>query len=199
MRHFIRRPHFLIAGLLAAAAACSDSDTISAPDGGATTLDHKSSAAGDTAHTGSPTAPHTPSTPGDTASAVPPSTPSTPSAPHDSTPSTPPFVPAASINLTVTVGAAVSGTDTLAFSPLANARVTVFAMTLVAAPGGGRDSLTVSEHSVADATTDASGKVRFAGLPAVAYRIEAVREGGSASVRLAAPYPADVDIKLIIR
>jgi Prealbumin-like fold domain len=112
-----------------------------------------------------------------------------------------PFTPATSIDLAVTVGAAQSGQDTLAYTPLSGAAVTVYERKLVATPGAGADTLTVSERVVATATTDASGKARFAGLPAAQYRVEAVRagNGGSASVTLAPPYAAEVGVLLIIR
>ena len=110
-----------------------------------------------------------------------------------------PVTPATKIDLGVTVGTPVEGKDTLTYTPLANANVTVYSRTLVPAPGG-RDTLTVSESVVGNATTDASGKVRFAGLPAAQYRVEAIRSGGGgASVNLAPPYAADVGVLLIIR
>jgi hypothetical protein len=123
-------------------------------------------------------------------------------APGNATPTSKPSTSATSIDLGVTVGAAVAGKDSLAYTPLANAKVTVYSRKLVAAPGGGADSLMVSESVVANATTDASGKARFAGLPAAEYRVEAVRTGnggGTASLNLAPPYAADVGVLLIIR
>ena len=116
------------------------------------------------------------------------------------TPTTP-FTPATKIDLGVTVGTAVAGKDSLAYAPLAGAKVTVYSRTLVPMAGG-RDTLTVAESVVASATTDASGTARFTGLPAAQYRVEAIREGsggGSASVNLAPPYAADVGVLLIIR
>jgi hypothetical protein len=164
MRHATRyRPSILVAGLLLALSACSDSAPIAAPGGGST------SALGQTL-----------SSPGDTALTA------------------TPFVPSANVDLAITVGAAVAGQDSLQSTPLASTKVTVFSRKLVATPGGA-DSLTVSETVVADATTDASGQVRFAGLPSVAYRVAALGTGGSASVTLAPPYPAAMNIRLIIR
>ena len=198
MRPLTPRSYFIIAGLLVAVGACSDSGTISAPDSGATAIDHKASTPGDTATKGSPTAPATPATPSDTAV----TTPAPPSTPVDSTPATPPIVPATSIDLSVTVGVPVPGRDTLAFTALANAKVTVYGRTLVVTPGAGADSVKVTEAVVATATTDAGGKVSFADLPAAPYRIEAVADGSSgarASVTLATPYPRTVAITLIIR
>lgn len=120
--------------------------------------------------------------------------------PSDTTQSGTPFTPATEIALGVTVGTATPGADTLAYAPLANAKVTVYGTTLVRASGSGSDSLTVSEHVVASATTDADGKARFTGLPAALYRVEATRNGGgAASVNLAPPYAADVGVLLIIR
>jgi hypothetical protein len=113
-----------------------------------------------------------------------------------------PATPAPTINLGVTVGAAVAGRDSLQYTPLADAKVTVYEQTLVASPGGGGDTLTVSERAVANAATDANGKVIFNALPAAQYRVEAVRSGnggGSASINLAPPYVADVGVVLIIR
>ena len=156
------RPYIVVAGLLLALSACSDSAPISAPGGGTSALGQTASSPGDTALTGTP------------------------------------FVPSANVDLVVTVGAAVAGQDSLQYTPLASAKVTVFSQKLVANPGGA-DSLTVAETAVADATTDASGKVRFAALPSVAYRVEAVGSEGSASVTLAPPYPAAMNLRLIIR
>jgi len=108
--------------------------------------------------------------------------------------------PATIFDLGVTVGTAAAGRDSLANTPLANAKVTVYSQTLVPVPGGGADSLTVSERAVANTVTDASGKARFTGLAAAQYRVEAVRDGGgSASVNLAPPYAANVGVLLIIR
>lgn len=164
MRHSTQyRPCILVAGLLLALSACSDSTPISAPVGGSTsTLGQTLSSPGDTALTGTP------------------------------------FVPSANVDLAVTVGAAVAGQDSLQYTPLAGAKVTVFARKLVATPGG-TDSLSVSETVAADATTDANGKVRFAGLPSAEYRVTAVATLGAASVTLAPPYPAAMNIRLIIR
>jgi hypothetical protein len=164
MRHFIRCCPSVVAGLLIAIAACSDSAAISAPEDAGTTRGQTAAAPGDTA--------------------------------QSSTPST----PATEINLGVTVGTAVAGQDSLAYTPLANATLTVYSLTLVPVPGGAADTLEVSEHIVANATTDASGKARFTGLPAAQYRVEAVRSGGgTASVNLVPPYAADVAVLLIIR
>jgi hypothetical protein len=112
-----------------------------------------------------------------------------------------PFTPATSIDLAVTVGAGQSGEDSLAYTPQASATVTVYARKLVAAPGAGADTLTFSESIVGTATTDAAGKVRFAGLPAAQYRVEAARagDGGTASATIAPPYAAEVGVLLIIR
>lgn len=164
MRHSTRyRPCILVAGLLLALSACSDSAPISAPVGGSTSaLGQTPSSPGDTALTGTP------------------------------------FVPSAHVDLAVTVGAAVAGQDSLQYTPLAGAKVTVFARKLVSTPGGA-DSLSVAETVVADATTDASGTARFAGLSSAAYRVAAVAAAGSASVTLAPPYPAAMNIQLIIR
>jgi hypothetical protein len=124
----------------------------------------------------------------------------TAAAPGDTARSGTPFTPATTIGLGVTVGTAVAGKDSLAYAPLANAKVTVYTRTLVPVQGGGADTLTVSELAVGSATTDASGKARFAGLPSAQYRVEAARDGGgSASVTLAPPYAADVGVLLIIR
>jgi hypothetical protein len=121
-------------------------------------------------------------------------------APGDTALSNTPFTPATEIALRVTVGAAAPGTDTLAYTPLANVQVTVYGTTLVHGTGGGSDTLMVSERAVASATTDAGGKVRFTGLPAAQYRVEAVRSaGGAASVNIAPPYAGDVGVLLIIR
>jgi len=109
-----------------------------------------------------------------------------------------PFVPAKVIDLGVTVGATAAGKDSTDYTPLANAKVTVYDQKLVR--GSGADTLVVSESAVANATTDASGKVRFGGLPAAQYRVEAVRDGGgTASVILTPPYSASVGVLLIIR
>lgn len=121
--------------------------------------------------------------------------------PADTAVSGTPFVPATSINLSVTVGAAVAGADTLASTPLAGAKVTVYARSLVATTGGA-DTLEVSEQVVASATTDAGGMVTFTRLPAAEYRVEADRDGtgaATASVTLAPPYPAEVKLQLIVR
>ena len=121
-------------------------------------------------------------------------------APGDTAQSTKPFVPATVIDLGVTVGSAVAGKDSTDFTPLPNAKVTVYDQKLVR--GSGADTLVVSETAVANATTDANGKVRFDGLPAAQYRVEAIREGvsgGTASVILAPPYAAEVGVLLIIR
>ena len=198
MRRFHSRPYFFITGLLVAVAACSDSGSISAPGEGVPTLDHRSSTPGDTATKSGPTSPATPAPPSDTGTTTPPP-PSTPSTPSDSTPTTPPFVPSATIDLSVTVGAAVAGKDTLAFTPVANAKVTVFSRTLVPTPGAGADSLKLVEGVVANSTTDASGKAHFDGLPAVSYRVEAVQGGRSTSVAIAGPYSRDVGITLILK
>ena len=123
-------------------------------------------------------------------------------APGDTARTGVPFTPATTIDLAVTVATAVAGQDSLAHTPLANAKVTVYGQTLVAVPGARSDSLKISENVVANATTDASGKVRFAALPAAQYRVEAVRDGsggGAASVSLAPPYSANVNVLLIIR
>jgi hypothetical protein len=121
-------------------------------------------------------------------------------APGDTALTTKPFVPATVIDLGVTVGSAVAGKDSTDFTPLPNAKVTVYDQKLVRESGA--DTLGVSETAVANATTDANGKVRFNGLPAAQYRVEAVREGvsgGTASVILAPPYAAEVAVLLIVR
>jgi hypothetical protein len=121
-------------------------------------------------------------------------------APGDTALSTKPFVPATVIDLGVTVGSAVAGKDSTDFTPLPNAKVTVYDQKLVRESGA--DTLGVSETAVANATTDANGKLRFNGLPAAQYRVEAVREGvsgGTASVILAPPYAAEVAVLLIVR
>jgi hypothetical protein len=121
-------------------------------------------------------------------------------APGDSARTGTPFTPATTIDLGVTVGTAVAGKDTLAYAPLADAKVTVYSQTLVPLPGGGADTLTVAEAVVASATTDASGKAHFNKLPSAQYRVEAVRSGGgSASVNIGSPYATDVGVLLIIR
>jgi hypothetical protein len=111
-----------------------------------------------------------------------------------------PFVPATAIDLAVTVGSAVAGQDTLAYTPLANATVKVFSRTLVHSNASGRDTLSLSENEVARGTTNAAGEVSFAALPAVAYRIEAALGAGSPwSLFIAPPYPEDVRVRLIVR
>jgi hypothetical protein len=123
-------------------------------------------------------------------------------APGDTARTGVPLTSATAIDLAVTVATAVPGQDSLAHTPLANAKVTIYGQTLVAVPGARADSLKISENVVATATTDASGKARFAALPAAQYRVEAVRDGsggGSASVTLAPPYSANVAVLLIIR
>ena len=119
-------------------------------------------------------------------------------APGDTAQKATPYTPATVIDLGVTVGAAVAGKDSADYTPLANAKVTVYDQKLVR--GSGADTLVVSETAVADATTDANGKVQFSELPAAQYRVEAVRDGGgTASVNLAPPYSASVGVLLIIR
>ena len=119
-------------------------------------------------------------------------------APADTAQQATPSTPVTVIDLGVTVGAAMAGKDSADYTPLANAKVTVYDQKLVR--GSGADTLVVSESAVANATTDASGKVEFGALPAAQYRVEAVRDGGgTASVILAPPYAANVGVLLIIR
>jgi hypothetical protein len=188
MRHRTWHPHYFFAtALFLALAACSDSGTISAPDASAVTaLDHGRGTNGDTALTGTPSAP----------------TPSVPT-PGDTTLTGTPFVPVTAIDLAVSVGVPAGGQDTLQSTPVANAGVTVFSRSFVAAPGNGADTLVVSETAVANGITDASGRVSFPNLPAVAYRVEAVRGDGSdrrvSSATIAPPFAHDVNILLILR
>lgn len=107
-------------------------------------------------------------------------------------------IPASSITLTVGVGSAVAGRDTLASTPRVGAEVRVLSQTLVAAPGGA-DSLRVEEREVARGTTGADGTARFGPLPSSRYRIEATSGGESASVSIGPPYVADVHVGLILR
>jgi hypothetical protein len=108
-------------------------------------------------------------------------------------------IPASSITLTVGVGSAVAGRDTLASTPRVGAEVRVLSQTLVAAPGGGADSLRGEEKEVARGTTGADGTARFGPLPSSRYRIEATSGGESASVSIGPPYVADVHVGLILR
>jgi hypothetical protein len=108
-------------------------------------------------------------------------------------------VPASSISLTVGVGSAIAGPDTLARTPLAGAQVRVLSQTLVAAPGGGADSLQVEEKEVARGATSADGTMRFGSLPAARYRVEATSGGEAASVSIGPPYVENVRVDLILR
>ena len=137
-------------------------------------------------------------TPGDTTHTAPATPAPSPSADTGRTPTPPPS--ASTFRVTVYVGAASPGTDTLHSTPVVNAHVTVLRRTFTRTTGP--DTLTVTETPVASGTTDALGNASFGNLPAANYRLEAVAEGlpGSpASIQIAPPYPSDFSTWIIFR
>jgi hypothetical protein len=129
----------------------------------------------------------------------------TASQPGDTTHGTPPGDPPANppvtaFNLTVSVSAPVSGGDTTQFTPLANAKVTVYSFKLVSGSGGG-DTTGVSKTVVVTGTTNGAGQITFASLPSAQYLVEAIPAGASSgpSLHIGPPYAAHVDLNLIVR
>ena len=162
---------------------------------GDTTSPSESPDAGGTRSTGQAPA----AAPDDTARSAP-ATPA-PSPSGDTSRTTPPApAPASAIELTVSVGVASPGPDTLRSTPATNARVRVLSRTFTRSAGP--DTLTVTESVVASGIADASGKASFANLPATGYRIEAAVDGlaGSpTSIQIAPPYSSKVATSIIIR
>jgi hypothetical protein len=183
IRH-LNRPVATVAALLLLAACQGD-----------TTAPSESSDAGGTRSTGQTPA----AAPDDTAHTTPAVPAPTPPTDTGRTTSPPPQ-PASAIHLTVYVGIASPGPDTLHSTPAANARVTVLNRTFTR--GTGPDTLTVTETAVASGVTDALGNTSFDNLPAAGYRIEAVvdgRSGSPASIQIAPPYASTVAASIIIR
>jgi hypothetical protein len=126
----------------------------------------------------------------------------TPAAAPDDTAHTtpPPAPPASAIHLTVYVGIASPGPDTLHSTPAANARVAVLSRTFTRSTAP--DTVTVTETLVASGITDVLGTASFDNLPAAGYRLEAVvdgRPGSPASIQIAPPYASTVATSIIIR
>ena len=136
-------------------------------------------------------------TPGDTARGTPGTPTPSPAGDSSHTPP-PPSPPPSAIQLSVYVGVATPGPDTLHTTPAANARVSVFSRTYTRSTGP--DTITATEKLVASSSTDALGKVSFDNLPAVGYRLEAVVEGRpAASIQIAPPYSATFVTWIIFR
>jgi hypothetical protein len=176
-----------LAGTIALLLAACQGDTTSPSErsdpGGTLSAGEAPAAAPDDTAYGAPATP-APSPSGDTARTTPPAP-----------------APATAIDLTVYVGIASPGVDTLRSTPAANARVAVLSRSFVRSSTG-PDTLAVTETLVASGTTDALGKAAFGNLPAANYRIEAVvegRAGSRASIQIAPPYSSKVAASIIFR